>query len=274
MNALKRLTPWLLVAAAAFAPYYWHDRSVNQSLNVADAISGGKIEVQLAASGADGNKVTMTLVRPAGVTGTVKVVIPSGTVLYGAATQRLVVALQVSVVLSDETPSITQEVKTYCLDEFATTPSDGYPLAFAPPPGVGSETSEETEPLHKLADCLAGSSLSEPDRQLAVWALAGGQLQKTHDEAVQFVTDGLAEQMATERHAQLVAKKPDLRRIAPTLSNERLDEQIEAEFKEGMPELHDIASAKAREQVDSFVGHDKDTLSSCGYETSSMAIFQ
>lgn len=275
MNALKPYVSWIIVAAALLL-VYWIYNYLTAPLTIAAAINAGKVEAQVSANGDNGGSVTITLTRPSGVSGTIKVVIPSGTALYGTDPdgQHLITAVPIVVVLSDDNPSVSQQVQTFCIDEFAATPFDNAPLAFVPPENGSVITTEETEPLHKLADCMANASQSDEDKQLAVWAVSSDWLHKTRAEAVQFVTDGLAQRMGKERHDQLENKKPDLMRMAPSLSSERIDELIEAEYQNGMSELNNMAATKANEQVTSFIENDKNMLETCGYATGDMPIFQ
>lgn len=275
MNALRPYVPWI-IGAAALLLAYWTYNELTAPLTIAAAINSGKVEAQISANGDSGGSVTITLTRPSGASGTVKIVIPSGTPLYGTDPdgQRLITAVPVVVVLSDDTPSVTQHVQTFCIDEFAATPFNNAPLAFVPPENGSTTTTEETEPLHKLADCMASVSQSDEDKQLAVWAVSSDWLHKTREGAIQFVTNGLAQRMAKERHDQLESKKSDLMRMAPSLSSDRIDELIEAEYQNGMSDLNNMAATKANEQVTSFIEDDKDLLETCGYATSDMAIFQ
>jgi hypothetical protein len=121
---------------------------------------------------------------------------------------------------------------------------------------------------------MASAPQSDADKQLAVWAVTSEMLHKTPEEVLRFVADGLAQQMAKERHDQLdQEKKPEIKRTHPSLSDDLINKLIAAEYEEGMPELRKIANTKAGEQMDSFLGHDKELLISCGFASSDMPIF-
>ena len=268
---------WMILIAAAVALLiiYWIYSRVTAPEAITDAIKSGKVDAKVLAKGNTGRSAVITLSRPKGVSGTSTILIPSGTILYGtdSNTQRLFVATPVQIVLSDVTPAITLQVKTFCFDEFAAIPLQNTAYSFFAPGGTVT-TTEETEPLHKLANCLASASQSDADKQLAVWAVSSDWLHKTRDEAVQFVANGLADQMAKERRNQLERKKAHIARKAPHLSSADIDELIEKEYQESMVEAGRIAAAKAQEQITGFIAHDKDMLKSCGYPTDDMPIFR
>ena len=238
------------------------------------AIQDGKVQAKIVASDDSGDSTTITLTRPNGVTGTFVVVIPSGTVLYGTdGQQRLITAASVTVVLSDDNPSVDQQVATFCMDEFAATPPSQAVLSFAPPDGGQGVTTEETEPLHKLVDCMAPSTQPFGDKQAAVWAVSGDLLSKTPAEALSFLTDGFVSQMSVERRKQLEAKRADAGQRFSLLSSEKLDQLMEAEYQQGMPQLREIAADKAKQQLDALLHTDKDLLMSCGYSTENAPLF-
>lgn len=237
-----------------------------------EAVAAGRVEIASAQSGAGGTSATLVLRRGAVESGSIVVDIPAGTILYAAEHQRLIVAAPVRVELSDEREEVMQLVSTFCIDEFLPTPPEGVPVSLAPQGGFTG--TEETEPLHKLANCLANLDLPYADKQLAVWAVAGNLMEKRRDEAVEFVASGLAERMAVERRNQLEARKPELMAKAPNLGAARIDQLIEAELEEGEAELRDVAQRKAQEQVDNFIDHDRWAMQECGYRVATLPLFQ
>lgn len=272
-----RFLPWVLITSALLVAY-WVYSWATAPLTIAAAIRDGKVDVHITAMGVSGNAAMVTLTRSSGVSGQLTVVIPSGTVIYDANPdeQRLITAAAVTVVLSAQTPSVNSMVATFCMDEYAATPLDSSKLSFAPLNGSAVTATEETEPLHKLVDCMASwtVSVSDSDKQLAVWAVKDKLLSKSRRDALEFVTTGIAQRMILERRAQLEKKKTELIHMKPSLDEGLIDGQIEAEIQNGKPALNEIATAKATEQITSFIDHARDMISSCGYPAASYAIFQ
>lgn len=231
---------WTTLAAAVLAAIvllltYWIYSWVTKPVAITDAISSGKVNAKVLANGNSGRSAIITLSRPRGVSGTSNILIPSGTILYStdSNSQRLFLASPVQVVLSDATPAITVQAKTFCIDQFAAIPPRNTAYSFLPQ-GGSVTTTEETEPLHKLANCMASASKSDADKQLAVWAVSSDWLHKTRYEAVQLVTNGLADQMAKKRRNELERKKPHIAGKSPHLSSADIDELIEKEYQESL----------------------------------------
>ncbi len=275
MTRRRRFPRWLIGAAILLGGYYLYQHD-SGPLTVAAALRDGAVNARIVADGADGTSVTITLTLPSEAAAPVAVDIPSGTVIYGgeAGSQRLITAVPVTIVLSSASPSASARVSTFCIDEFAPPPTSQAALTFVPSAGTGGATTEETEPLHKLADCMSGWPQSDGDKQLAIWAVAGDMLHKPRAEALRFMTDGLVRQMVIERRAQLESKRAAIEQMAPDLSEEHVDQLIEREMRDGMPALRRIAATTADDQLRDFLTHDKDMLSGCGYAAADMPVFQ
>lgn len=266
---------WLLVLGAFLAGLWLHNCS-SSPMTLVSAVHDGKVDVQIQASGDAGGSAVLTVSRSSGASGKIVVVIPSGTVFYsaGPGTQRLMTAVEVRVVLTDQTPQVNTTVQTYCLDEFALTPADTSSLSIDPPDGEAGFTTEETEPFHKLADCMANSSLSESDKQLAVWAVKGDLLSKSHDQALQFITDGLVDEMSREERDKLKAMKQQAAQLTRDLSSDQIDAAFETEFQNSLPGIRDRAASNASRQLASFMQDDREMLSTCGYSVADEPLFQ
>ena len=266
---------WLgfLVLAVALVGFGYWLRAPAQGTAVAEALATGDVEMEAVAWGSDGSGVNVTLRRPMGRTGSMRVSLEAGTILYTGEHQRLIVANTVAFALSEQQPETTQTVETFCIDEFLSIPPQGVAVSLSPPTG-GYVSTEETEPLHKLVTCLASEDLPQSDKQLAVWAVSENLMDKSRDEAIDIISRGLAERMGVERREQLVARKPELMQKAPNLSSERIDQLIEAELADGASELQSAADRKAQEQVANFVDHDKYAMQKCGYPVATLQIFQ
>lgn len=269
---------WAVVAAIVVT-VIWVSSRPTAALTLDEAVHSGKVSVQFIASGDNGDSANLSISRASGVSAEVVVVIPSGTVLYSSGsnaldTQRLMTAAPVRAVLNDQTPTFNTTIQTYCLDEFAAVPLDRSDLSAEAPQDGGSITTEEMEPLQRLADCMASSSLTQADKQLAVWAVKDDLLSKSKDEALAFITNGLVDRMKKERREQLDGKRAQLKEMAPDLGEDDITRAIETEFENGMPELREIAAQKATEQLNSLIADDQAMLSSCGYQASEKPLFQ
>jgi len=240
------------------------------------AVQDGKVEATIAADDDSGQLVTVMLSLPSGATGPVAVTIPSGTVLYGAGAggQRLITAMSVTVVLSQDNPIVGRQVATFCMDEFADTPLAQATLSLAPAGGTRTATVEETEPLHKLVDCMAPSTQPVGDKQIAVWAVSGAMLRKSPADALRALTDAVVGQMSIKRRKQLAAIKDAEMKRLPMISSDEYDRTAEVEFQAGLPELREKAATTAKQQFDVLLQHDKPLLASCGYPAETTPLFE
>jgi hypothetical protein len=266
---------WLLIVGVVVA-VVWVRSCEPTPLTLASAVQSDKVSVNIKADGNSGGSAIINVVRSWDTSGKVVVIIPAGTLLFSenSGTQRLMTAVEVRVVLTDEKPQVNTPVQTYCLDEFAPPPNDSSALSIDPPPGGSSSTTEETEPLHKLADCMATSSVAQGDKQLAIWAVKEDLLSKSRADALQFITAGLVGQMSQERRDQLNAKKPEAEQLARDLSEQEIDAAIDTEFQNSLVGIRQLAATKANQQLTSLIEHDREMLSSCGYSVADKPLFQ
>ena len=255
-----------LAHAAAAAPL---------EITLDDAVSGDDLQVDVSAADGSGHSVTITISRE-DPSDAVSVVIPIGTIIWPAESgaQRLIVAGETRLALAAGEASQSVDVSTFCIDEFAPPPQISAPMALAAPDPSVDIRVEEREPLHKLAACLTDEAASDGDKQLAVWAVSGKMMGRSRGEALRNLTEGLAREMLTERRSQLEAKRDEMRKVGPDLTEAQLDQLIAAEIKDGMDDLRRLAADKASEQLDSFVAHDQALMSRCGYDAGQQRIFQ
>lgn len=276
MTKSGRTTLWIVAVLIAIFVYWKHSES-QRPVMIDEAVHSGKASVQITANGGNGESATLDIARGADLSGNLTVVVPLGTVLYSSnsGTQRLMTAVPLTVVLTDQNPSVSLIVATYCLDEFAAVPAGASTLSIdALPGGEGGITTEEMEQLHKLTDCMTSYSLSPDDRQLAVWAVGEDLLSKTRPYALDLITSGLIDRMSKERRDQLEAKRPQLQEMGHDLSDGQISEILDAEYQNGMPQLRRVAAEKANEQLTSIIDHDKDMLNACGYQTAHKTLLQ
>jgi len=244
-------------------------------VNIDQAIQAGNIQATMVASDDSGDSATITLTRPSGVTGPVAVTIPSGTVLYSTdvGSQRLITAQTVTVVLSNDNPTDNEQVAVFCMDQFADTPAAQAVLSFSPPDGGQTATTEETEPLHKLIDCMASLTQSAGDKQLAVWAIADHLLDKSPAEALQVLTSKIYDQNTKQRRAQLEARKTVELQNHPMLTEADFDQIVENEMQGSSADRRDKSTTEAKSQLDALMQHDKALFASCGYPTDNAPLF-
>lgn len=272
MNRWKWV-PWLLVAVLAAALLY--ERFGPRDLP--DAMRSGRVQAQVAMvpiAGAEGDdpdgvggtagmRVALTLRRAEGHGGRVSVHWPAGSLVRSDTTgeQRLMTARDVAVVLDDASPEARVEVEVYCLDQFAVTPTAASPLSL--PDDDGSVT-EETEPVRKLAQCLAEGGATASARQYAIWMTANGYLLQDRATVRERLVD--AYRMSLRAHAEnrLKAVEADLRARMPELAPDRVDAAVERYRRD---RLEQDVERTAREQADrdanAFDGEARDALARC-----------
>jgi len=267
---------WLLVLAAGIGIGYLVFSPKEE--NIKDAISKSHAAVEIHAS--DETSATFTVSR---LTGPRKltIVIPAGTLIRNSDPdgQWLMTARPLTIHLSDDMPQVVQQVETYCLHQFSLPPTIQSGLAVAPSPsssGGGGVSSEELEPLHKLADCLAQENAERSDRELAVWMLADEHTQKSYDEVMDQLRSQYKQQAETKMREQLSGEIHDkLRQQWPTLSEERLQQEIDY-YKSNTLEkrIAEQSEQKATEEIRNFVQRAKPLLEHCGNKTAEMRFFQ
>ena len=270
MTSLHR---WLLIAAGVAALYGIHVW-MTTPLPLAKAIENGKVAAAGAFGGA-GSPSTITVTRTPGTSGAMTIRVPAGTVLYtgDASAQRVMTAAAVTIVLPAGAEVASATVKTFCLDEFAAVPEVKTSLSFAPGPGDTWTSSRETEPLHKLADCMAGLSGSDEDKQVVVWAVKDDLLHRSAQEALEVLSRGFEEQIARAFRAKVDQARASIAREARDLPAAEVDAQI-AEAMQAEEAANRIEAARlARKQLDSLLRH-RDLLTSCGYSDADMPIFR
>jgi hypothetical protein len=260
----------VLGVAAIYGGYSW----ITAPLPLSRAIADGKITAVVGFGGA-GSPSTITVTRTPGTSGAMTVRVPAGTVLYAgnAATQRLMTAATVTIVLPAGSEGITTSVHTYCLDEFAAVPDLTTALAFVPGPGDRTATTEETEPLHKLAECMAGKAASEEDKQLAVWAVKDDLLHKSPQDALDFLARGLEEQVTRELRAKVERARASIAQEVKHLSAADLDAQIAETVQAEQAANRRRGEQLARNQLD-HLRRDRDLLTSCGYAADDLPLFR
>ena len=269
------MTPRTLAASAAVAALLALQGCARPSPPPTDlrvALETGSVQAKAEAQGDDAGATSVTLTRFSG-DGPLAVTIPAGTVLYSGSNgaQRLITGKTVVIVFRPGQTTASESVRTFCMDEFRLTPTSGVQLSPVASLGDDGTTTEETEPLHKLVDCM--SDAPQDETQIAVWAVNQDLLHKTREEAIGAIRDGLLEEMKTERRDQLEAKRPELMQGKVHLTEDRLTALLDQEFMEDQPELQRMADEQAHAQVEKLIARDRDQLARCGYPTDGLPLF-
>lgn len=276
MTGFRAFVLGVVTAAAAYGAYRWF----TTPYTIVNALADGKVTAHTVFGGLD-SASTITVSRSAGTTGAVTMVVPAGTVLVPSEpdAQRVITATAVTIVIPAGADTASAQVRTYCLDEFAPVPPMQASLAFAAVArtSTGSRdvvTEEETEPLHKLAACLEDSSLSNDDRQVAVWAVHDGLLTMTRDNALARLAQGFEQQLTREFTAKVERTRPAIVAASPHLTADEIDDQIQAAVNEQTLANRDEAQRLAERQLANLVQHDREMLSSCGFDPNQSPLFQ
>lgn len=268
---------WLLVLAAGIGIGYLIFSPKEE--NIKDAIDKSHAAVEIHAS--DETSATFTVSRLNTGPRKLTIVIPAGTLIRNSDPdgQWLMTARALVIHLSDDMPQVTQQVETYCLHQFSLAPTIQSELAVATSPsfsGGGGVSSEELEPLHKLADCLAQENAGRSDRELAVWMLADERTKKSYDEVMDQLRSQFRQQAETKMREQLSGEIRDkLRQQWPTLSEERLQQEIDYYRNNTLEKrITEQSEQKAAEEIRNFVRVAKPLLEHCGNKTAEMRFFQ
>jgi hypothetical protein len=272
MTRRARLLAGAIVAAILAGAYFYAQRDAGP-LTLEAAVRDGAVEASVIADDSGGGSVTITLTRAAGATGPVIVAIPAGALLSApdGASQRLMTAAGVTIVIGEDSNSASATVTALCLDPFLSQPPAGAVLAFAPAAGAATE---ETDPIRKLVACMADSAMPDAERQMAVWAVSAGLLGKRADAAKRYVAEGLVQAMIAERRDQLAARRATARAMAPALDEAKIDDLIEQEVQNSIPAIRTVAASQSADLLDALRRRDRDVLAGCGYAVAELTVFE
>jgi hypothetical protein len=270
--------PWVLVIALAVALAY--ERFGPRELTRAVAQGRVQAQVQMIEAGGNGGdsgdaatddgaagalRVALTLARPEGVNGRVSVTWPAGSMIRSGdpGEQRLMTALPVSVQLDDASPSATVEVEVYCLDQFAKIPTAVSALSL-PAYGESQVEYEETEPLRKLAQCLAGTGASARARQYAVWMVGNRDAERGRDAVRERLVQGYRADLQAEGEARLQALAEKLRRDMAHLAPDRIEAAIDRYRRQHLDaDIERTAREQAQRDIDAYDGEAREVLRQC-----------
>lgn len=264
--------PWLLVFGLAAALLY--ERFGPRDLP--DAVRSGRVQAHVAmvpAEGAGGDadgvggtagmRVALSVRRAEGYGRRMTVHWPAGSLVRSdtAGEQRLMTARDVAVVLDDAAPEARVEVEVYCLDQFAATPTAMSPLSL---PDEDGSITEETEPVRKLAQCLAESGATASARQYAIWMMTNDYLAQDRATVRERLIDAYRTSLRAHAESRLKTVEADLRARMPELAPDRVDAAVERYRRD---RLEQDVERTAREQADrdanAFDGEARDALARC-----------
>jgi hypothetical protein len=271
-----KILGWLVAIAAGIGIGYLIFSPTEESLD--QAVTKSHVEAGIQA--ADETSATISARKSSSAPGKLTIVIPAGTPIRNAdlSGQWLMTARAVTFRLTDKAPEATQQVETYCLHQFDDPPTLKSQLSIAsfPNSSMGSGVSEEeTEPLHKLASCLANETEGRETRNLAIWMLSDHHAGKSFDE----VKEELQRQYRRQAEAKLPGDlagniRETMRRQFPGVSDERLGQEIEY-YRQNTLEKRIAAEAeqKTQEELKGFLAV-KPLLEKCGSKPGGMRFFQ
>jgi hypothetical protein len=270
MSGVRGFVLGAVTIAVVYGAYVW----LTTPHTITDAIAKNLVTAQTAFGGLDSSS-TITVTRASGSSGSLTVAVPAGTVMLSsdAEAQRVMTTEAVTLTIPAGSDSATAQVRTYCLDEFAPVPPLQSTLIFAGSTDTRRVSEEETEPLHRLADCLERSSLNSEDKQIAVWAVHDDLLHKTVSQALAFLSAGFERQLQRDLEAKVAGNRSVIRAAAPHLSDDEVEAQIQSAMQDERTANRQQAAQMADRQLENLRRHDREALLSCDYQVNLLAVF-
>jgi hypothetical protein len=222
-----------------------------------------------------GSLARITIVRTNNSARTIRVMVPPGTLLHSSHRdeQRLMTVHKALFELDKSSKKETIDVPVLCVDEFKTPPAGGAGLAPSALVADDADTTSGIKPTRDLVSCLDQADMSASNEQIAAWTANSDLLHRSRADAIEELTDRLVAKMTKERRAQLESERAELESGSPDATQQKISTAIEAEMTAGMSDLREAAAERAKSQIQAFVAHDRDALSSCGYDVASLPLF-
>lgn len=236
------------------------------------AVGAGEATIAATADRPDRARVTVTRT---GGSGARSFTLPAGTLLLPSneRTQRLMTAATVEVRFAAGETEKRIDVETYCLDPFRTPPLEPTPMT---PMAPYHHAAQENGELTKLADCLQDKDAPLRRRQVAIWIVKGGFLDKGYDEAIdeakgQF-EDALAAELGDRIRAELGTR---LRKARPGIGDAEVQRQLDRFTPEELRErVRPKAAAMTRQAFGRARADAQTLLEQCGYPAAAARFFQ
>jgi hypothetical protein len=261
---------WLVLGTAAYAAYSYYSRPTD----IGDAIRQKQVDLTISAS--DANNATFTISRPSGASGGLTVSIPVGTLIRNAdrGSQRLMTARPAVVSFSGATTTMKTTVETYCVDQFALTPTLNSKLSLVTVVDGGTYT-EETEPIRKLAICMAKNYHYHKASQFALWLVSGKLLDKSYSAVREELSSNYRRLIAQQLQQKVGEVRQRLRASVPDISEGEIDVAI-ANYQrtEQAGDIESEVSRRVADDLTGFVSSTKSILDGCGYRSADSLFFR
>jgi|GEM_PF-4234417 len=256
---------WLLIvlvgAGLAYFEYVTH-----QPVTVQQAVEKRYVEVTLHAS--DAKKVTASFTRTGDAPGSFKLLIAAGTLILNAdpGSQLLMVARPVTVALSADTPTVTADFETYCVNQFALEPTVNSSLTFTFNSASSDTSGVETEPIRKLAMDLADSGQfaygeSRNARQMALWMIAGGYQNMTRAAVYEKLLQGFRRTVEQQMTAGLDLARKNPGKTMPNLPEAEFEAALQRYRTRGWEEDRNAEAERlAKQALNDFVSNGTQVL--------------
>lgn len=272
MNRWGGRLGWLVAAVAVVAALIlWREHRQDRA-DLRGAARRGEVTVSLQVQGPDSAQVTVT--RTGTGRGRLDFVLPAGVVIRSAdgASQALMTAVPVAVRIAGGSAATQVSVETYCLEPLKPSPTIETPVVFAQDAADSGDL--RGDDASKLVQCLRPDFATHGERQLAVWLVAQGYLDKPYDEVREKVDSSLRSELAAGMQRKLATDFPaEFRKRAPNVS----DQEIQAQLARFTPErIAERVGAKADAMTDSFLKGflaARPLLERCGYKPETLAFF-
>ena len=188
-------------------------------------------------------------------------------------TQRLMTAETVEIRFAAGETSRELDIETYCLDQFKAPPLEATPMVLSSPGDGGTADNSE---YAKLADCLQHSDAALRRRQVALWLVKGGFLDKSYDDATDAATQQSEEELSNELQGRIGSEfAARLRQAAPGISDAEVQRQIDRFTPDKLrARVHDRAVALTRGAFGHAKADAQQLLEQCGYHAATALFFQ
>ncbi len=261
---------WILVVLACVGGFSAYRYVTTRPIQVSDVIAQGYATVSIVALSATSANVIVHRTDNAPTHFVVS--IPAGTYLTDSSpgSQRMVTANSLLLAVSSQQPDASARVNLYCLNEFAVPPVRNASLALAATP-AGSET------ISQLIACLEAQDVSLPEKQLAVWLVAGNYLNQSYSSVETALSGSYRAELSRE--------------VAREFDNGMLQHEVQAQLTDMSAQrvsyalalyratrlssaLNQQAQQMTSKTLSGFVSDSTTELTNCGYDTTQLAFFK
>jgi len=271
---------WLWgVVLASLTVAYWIFSTPAADLTLSRAIEKKYVDAQIRVSDSTGGSggsqsVTIKAHWLQGSPTTVFIRIPAGMLISNKEGngQRLMTASTALLSVTESKPDAEMKVETYCIDQFSRIPDMKSALAAL---SDGNDYTEETEPLHKLAQCLELKSAPFYSRQLAIWFVGQGLLNSDRTNAQTQLASNLEKQLNLENERQWESSWNEFkeRLLEQNPNRNDLDEIKSKAADNTRTAIPALALEEAQQEMNAFMREGKPLLQQCGYSLENTKLF-